>query len=284
VEVPRNIFFSRDELTAEQLARFVASIEGESSHRFVNRGPDDQEVRMGFFMAAAYCNWLSEKEGIPEDQWCYLPNRDGRIGPGMMIADNPLRRSGYQIPTADLWEYACRGGASTPRSFGVGIELSSRFVRWSGTSPSNRQKSTARLPNGFGLVDMLGNGAEWSTSLVDGMMDGPNRRPEFGSMLGGISGMSGPGEPPRNQEGQRRRPRNRPGRFRTGQPGMAFGGGPMLIDSAGKTIERSNQFAILGGAFDSPAHKIRCSDRSIISPTMTNKPVTLRLMRIIHEK
>lgn len=283
IDVPDNVFISRDELTARQLAQFIASTEGESSHQFVNRSPHDREVRMGFFIAAAYCNWLSEKEGIPEDQWCYLPNRGGEIGPGMRIADDHLQRSGFQIPTADLWEYACRGGASSPRPFGIGLELSSRYVRWSGSSSSSRQRSTARLPNAFGLVDMLGNGAEWSTGLVDGMMEGPNRSPDFNSPPRSFSGMNDQGNGrPRNQEGQRRRPpRNRSGRFRTGQPGMAFGGGPILIESMGKTIERSNQFAILGGAFDSPAHKIRSSDRSIISPTMTNKPVTLRLMRIV---
>src|SRR5436190_3672143 len=26
---------------------------------------------VNWFMAAAYCNWLSEKEGIPREQWCY---------------------------------------------------------------------------------------------------------------------------------------------------------------------------------------------------------------------
>ena len=27
-----------------------------------------------WYHAAAYCNWLSEQEGLPKDQWCYLPN------------------------------------------------------------------------------------------------------------------------------------------------------------------------------------------------------------------
>ena len=27
-----------------------------------------------WYEAAAYCNWLSEQEGIPKDQWCYEPN------------------------------------------------------------------------------------------------------------------------------------------------------------------------------------------------------------------
>ena len=37
--------------------------------RLVRRGP-------------AYCNWLSEQEGLPKDQWCYEPGRRGRTPRG----------------------------------------------------------------------------------------------------------------------------------------------------------------------------------------------------------
>ena len=29
---------------------------------------------VSWYAAAAYCNWLSKLEGLPEDQWCYAPN------------------------------------------------------------------------------------------------------------------------------------------------------------------------------------------------------------------
>ena len=32
-----------------------------------------------------YCNWLSEQEGLPKDQWCYLPNEAGAYAEGMSI-------------------------------------------------------------------------------------------------------------------------------------------------------------------------------------------------------
>ena len=32
-------------------------------------------IGVSWYGAAAYCNWLSEQEGLPKDQWCYLPNR-----------------------------------------------------------------------------------------------------------------------------------------------------------------------------------------------------------------
>ena len=31
-----------------------------------------------WYQAAAYCNWLSEQEGIPKEQWCYETEQKGR--------------------------------------------------------------------------------------------------------------------------------------------------------------------------------------------------------------
>jgi len=32
--------------------------------------------QMSWYLATQYCNWLSEQEGIPKDQWCYEPELD----------------------------------------------------------------------------------------------------------------------------------------------------------------------------------------------------------------
>ncbi|MEM6468498.1 MAG: protein kinase [Planctomycetota bacterium] len=270
LEIPAEIYFSRHELTIKQLKRFRLS-QGFDESVANRKTRDDATGRVNFFDAAAYCNWLSQQEGTPADQWCYLPNEDGEYAPGMQVADDHLRRSGYQIPTPDLWEYACRGGSQTPRPYGYGTELSSSFVRWMGTRQGTHKHGDHRKPNGFGLFDVLGDSAEWSVGLVD-------RRPmNFRGPEGFGPGTPNPRRPP---------PRDSGGETRTGpmnerRPGLAFGGGPSLMDAAGKIIRRNNQFVVLGGAFDSPAHKTRSSDRSIISPPYTNKPVTLRLMRIV---
>ena len=50
---------------------------------FVNRyspDPDGPWVTPNWYMAAHYCNWLSEQEGLPKDQWCYVPT-EGRATP-----------------------------------------------------------------------------------------------------------------------------------------------------------------------------------------------------------
>ena len=43
-------------------------------------------ISVSWYQAAAYCNWLSKKEGLPENQWCYMPNDGGQFADGMRCA------------------------------------------------------------------------------------------------------------------------------------------------------------------------------------------------------
>ena len=49
---------------------------------------DSPQVAVDWYEAAAYCNWLSKKEGIPEDQWCYEKNVEGKYAAGMKAKTN----------------------------------------------------------------------------------------------------------------------------------------------------------------------------------------------------
>src|ERR1700732_7075 len=89
-----------------------------------------------WYDAAAYCNWLSEQQGIPKEQWCYVPNKEGKYAAGMKMAANYLKRTAYRLPTEGEWEYACGAGAETAFSFGEADDLLGKYAWWSANSLS----------------------------------------------------------------------------------------------------------------------------------------------------
>ena len=111
-----------------------------------------------WFMAAAYCNWLSEKEG-KEPVYAVSPN--GKVAEGMQVKASAFDQGGYRLPTEAEWEYACRAGTETSRYYGHSVALLREYARlteWEEISPLPRG---SLLPNDFGLFDMLGNVMEW---------------------------------------------------------------------------------------------------------------------------
>jgi len=123
--------------------------------------PDGPMIGFNWYIAAHYCNWLSEKEGLPRDQRCYLPNEAGAYAEGMTIPSDVLRRSGYRLPTEPEWEYSCRSGAVTSRYFGLSTELLGKYAWYQGNSDEHARSCGGLQSNDLGLFDMLGNELEW---------------------------------------------------------------------------------------------------------------------------
>ncbi len=115
----------------------------------------------------------------------------GSVGPDSPVVhisysyaeEHVLKKLGCRFPTEDEWEYACRGGTST-RMLGANSidEISWHY----GNSDQVVHAVKTKIPNGYGLYDMLGNQWEWclkdkeaTTSVLRGgsfRVDSPDLR------------------------------------------------------------------------------------------------------------
>jgi formylglycine-generating enzyme required for sulfatase activity len=160
--IDRSFALASKEVTVEQFLQF------RKDHRlFKDYAPGSAcpVNDVSWYDAVAYCNWLSAREGLPPDQWCYEPNASGDYAEGMKMAANYLQRTGYRLPTEAEWEYACRAGSDTPYFFGATHELLGKYS-WTliNSIGVSRPVGTSR-PNDFGFFDLLGNASEWCQSL-----------------------------------------------------------------------------------------------------------------------
>ena len=93
---------------------------------------------MSQYAALMYCRWLYAKTGIF-----------------------------YRLPTEAEWEYACRAGSTTAYYFGDNAADLGKYAWFADNSNNKFQKSGQKLPNAWGLYDMLGNVSEWILDAYD---------------------------------------------------------------------------------------------------------------------
>jgi formylglycine-generating enzyme required for sulfatase activity len=151
---------SSEDVTVEQFQRFRPEYKPGISVYAPTK--DCTVIHVSWFDAAEYCNWLSKREGIPEAQWCYEPNKEGKYAVGMKIKAGYLGLKGYRLPTEAEWEYACRAGSTVGYSFGEPAELLERYG-WFDVNSLGKSHAVGTLkPNDLGLFDMHGNVWQWT--------------------------------------------------------------------------------------------------------------------------
>lgn len=168
VRLERAYYIATTETTNAQFRQFLATHDsGQIQGNSLNR-EHQPVVTISWQQAARFCNWLSDKEGLP---------RFYREEQGIVTGFDP-ESTGYRLPTEAEWAYAAR----------IDGEQTRRFA-WGDTFPPEQKVTnvadntsafvTGRILNGYadghivaapvasypanhrGLHDMGGNVAEW---------------------------------------------------------------------------------------------------------------------------
>jgi formylglycine-generating enzyme required for sulfatase activity len=169
VHIGRTFAISAHEVTNGEYRTFQQAIKSfdpanDALVPYYGRTDDSARTGVSWHQAVHYCDWLSEQEKIPRDQWCYDP-KGGVYGPGMKAKDKFWELQGYRLPTQAEWEFACRAGTVTSRYFGSSDQLLPHFARFAANSQHHVWPTGTLEPNDFGLFDMLGNAAEMCFDL-----------------------------------------------------------------------------------------------------------------------
>ena len=141
VTITRPFYLAECPITNAQYELFDPAHRALRGKRGYSGAGDEAAVYVSWHDAAAYCRWLSEREGAV-----------------------------FRLPTEAEWEYACRAGSATP--FSGGDELPAGAARnqrrtwfpdaWRTTGENVVPLTVGRTPpNRWGIRDLHGNVEEW---------------------------------------------------------------------------------------------------------------------------
>ena len=175
-EVPNEFFHQYDNLPDNVYEPMTKEKSFEPSAYDYEHGKPKTDV--GDLLAMRFCNWLSMAAGVEPHYNIEIPRIPGEFVKNQpepsVITGNPQRNlPGFRLPSDHEWEHACRANSGFERHhFGEFAKLGDRDILadyvWYVNNSQDEFKGdeiikscATRLPNGWGLFDMVGNASEW---------------------------------------------------------------------------------------------------------------------------
>ena len=158
VTITRPFSLGVNEVTQREYLRLM----GQNPSKF--RESELQPVeQVTWFQAVAFCNRLSEREG--RKPYYRIEGDTDRRPPQVDVTI--LGGSGFRLPTEAEWEYACRAGSQTKYPFPIRVDNLGDHAWYEENSSKKTHPVGQKLPNGFGIHDMIGNVCEWCGDFYD---------------------------------------------------------------------------------------------------------------------
>jgi len=150
VLISKPFYIAKYEVTFEEYDRFCDDTHRDRlDDRSWGRG-NQPVIHVDWNDAIAYCNWLSEKDGLSP---CYS-------GKGKLV-ECDFSANGYRLPTEAEWEYAARGGQNSQGFIYAGSDNPDNVAWYADNSNEQLHPVGEKEPNELGLYDMCGNIFEW---------------------------------------------------------------------------------------------------------------------------